>query len=300
MLTIVYQTFRRDCKIQWFLDSLRREVQGDWSGIRVVVVDYYKESREVWYCKCDDFVHVAPKPCVWQGPHRLTREDYFAASNARNTGLCYAPDGWIAYADDLSILMPGWLTRVREAMEGNYIALGAYKKVKEMVVEHGELKSCVEVESGIDSRWEHGSDDKAVTAAGSWMFGCSVAMPVEALLAVNGWPEDLCDGMGSEDYCTGIAMENNGYSFRYDRRMLTLESEEHHHIEKPLKRSDYGKSPHDKSHKALQIAMEAKSFTQSFGSIRELRQSILNGGSFPIPTEPSTEWFTGTPLKDLP
>jgi len=296
-LTVVYVTYRRDCHVEWFLDSLRHQLDGD--PLNVVIVDHYQKERD-WsypgYIK-----HVAPKPSVWQGPTRLTKEDYFAASNARNTGLCYAPDGWIAYVDDLSVLLPGWLKAVREAMAGNYIVLGAYKKVKQLNVVNGEVVSFEEFPAGVDSRWDRGKDDGPVIATGSWMFGCSCAMPVEALLACNGWPEHLCDGGGGEDYICGMAMAANGYPFRYDRRMLTYESEEHHHTEKPLKRSDYGVSPKDKSHKSLELAMELKEFVNfSHGSIRDLRAKILAGEPFPVPTMPDKEWFTGIPLGELP
>lgn len=299
MLTICYVTYRRDPILEWFFESLYREAKGDFRRINVIVVDHHQPIRTI-DCKEIPFKHVWTKPSVWQGPYRLTREEYFSASNARNTGLCHAPDGWIAYVDDLSVLMPGWLMAVCEAMAGNYIALGAYKKVKKLDVRDGLVRSCEEFPAGVDSRWPHGNDEGPVVAGGRWMYGCSVVMPVESLLTINGWPEDLCDGCGGEDYCCGIALANNGYPFRYDRRMLTYESEEHHHGEKPFKRADYGKSPEDKSHKALSIAEETKYFTQSFGSIRTLRQRILAGGDFPIPTEPSKEWFTGIPLGNLP
>lgn len=303
-LTIVYVTYRKEPAFCWFRDSLRRETKGDMTGIQVVVVDWWADLRNEGMP--DGFIGTKPKPSVWQGPHRLTREDFFTASSARNTGLCYAPDnpnGWIAYVDDLSVLMPGWLAAVRRAMAENYIVCGAYRKVRDMQVVNGLLTSCNEFPEGQDSRWLHGSDNDAVLGSGSWLYGCSCAMPVEALLKINGWPEDLCDGCGGEDYLAGMAMEKHGYTFRYDRRMLTYESEEHHHIEKPLKRADYGLSPNDKSHAALKQAIgmgEGYRFTQSFGDIGDLRAKILAGGEFPIPTKPTHEWFTGIPLGELP
>lgn len=302
MLTICYVTYRRQPCIEWFLESLSREVAANKmtkADIRLVIVDWHKDRHD--YGHLDDSVmHVTPKPSVWQGPHRLTREDYFSASNARNTGLCYAPDGWIAYVDDLSVLMPGWLAAVRRAMEGGYIACGAYQKVKDLNVYDGKVESFTELPNGRDSRWYNGSDNDAVIASGSQLYGCSCVMPVEALLKVNGWPEDLCDGTGSEDYITGMVLEKHGYEFRYERRMFTLEGEESAFFDKPLKRCDYGEHPKNKSHEILHLAGELTRFEQSFGDIRDLRATILAGGSFPIPTMPTHEWFTGIPLGELP
>ena len=152
---------RPEPQIQWFLDSIRNECGGDYTGINLIVIAFHADEpwKSVSVVECDgeklgdkliSYMVYQPKPCVWQGPHRLTKQDWFAASNARNTGLCYARDGWIAYVDDLSVLMPGWLNAVREAMAGNYIVLGAYKKVKNLVVENGVVRSCWEFAGGLD------------------------------------------------------------------------------------------------------------------------------------------------------
>lgn len=305
-LSIAYITCRRDPHIRWFIDSLRRQTVQMCKDIRIIVVDFFAdmgriEEKLLLSDLGTNWVWTAPKPCVWQGPHRLTKQDWFAASNARNTALCLAPDGWLVYVDDISVLMPGWLNAVQEAIAGNYIALGAYKKVRDLRVEKGEVISFFEHPAGVDSRWNFGKDNEAVPATGGMMFGCSVAMPVEALLTINGWPEDLCDGCGSEDYCCGLALQNNGYQFKYDRRMLTLESEELHHVEPAFRREDYGVSPNDKSHGILNIAMSSKNFPNSFGEggIRALRERVLKGEPFPVPGVPDREWYTKKLLSEL-
>lgn len=298
-LTVCYQTCRRESKIEWFLDSLRRECAGDLDAVKLVVVDFYANERShAGLCWDGPAVHVPPKPNVWQGPHRLTKEDYFAAANSRNTGLCHAPDGWIVYVDDLSVLMPGWLRCVRDAMHGHYIVFGSYKKVRNLVVRGGVAVSYDEFHGGIDSRWPQGADGP-VPCAGDWLYGCSFAAPVEALLTIGGLPE-ICDGLGFEDVITGIALQNAGYSFKYDRRMLTLESYEHHGHEKPFKRIDKGKSPNDKSHAVLNLARSSRHFQNYHpGGIRALREMVLAGEPFPICQIPAHDWYDGQPLSEL-
>lgn len=316
-LTICYITSRRDNRIEWFFDSLAEQVV---LQSRIIVVDRFAEEKgrgyEIFNKFASAFVvplhveyeekgnvpgkfftHVEPKPTVWQGVHRLTKEDWFATANARNTALCLCRTSYIAFVDDLSVLMPGWWESAHEAVAGNYIGCGAYKKVKNLVVKDGEPVGYVETPEGIDDRLRRVSEDVS-PCTGSWCYGCSVVAPVEWLLAVNGWPESLCDGLGSEDYCMGIALQNNGFPLQYDRRMLTLESEELHFAETPMKRSDFGVSPLDKSHSALNIALASKRFENTF-DIREMRQKVLNGEAFPIPKIPEHEWFTGTALRDL-
>ena len=307
-LTVAYVTSRKEPHFEWFWESLWKQAQAELEDhtVELVVVDFHHDTRqkpleELFISARSKVRFVAPKPTVWQGPHRLTKEDWFAPSNARNTALCLAPDGWIVYVDDLSVLMPGWLNAVKQAMAGNYIVMGAYKKVKKLVVDKGDVVSYEETLAGIDTRWRSGRDDEPVPAGGEWMYGCSVAMPVEALCAIGGWPE-ICDGLGSEDYCCGIVLKNSGYTFKYDRRMLTLESEEHHHLEPAMKRSDYGVSPQDKSHAVLNICMDPKmTFFDNYieGGMCELRKKILAGEPFPVLGNPQHEWFSGKSLGDL-
>jgi hypothetical protein len=298
-VTVCYITNRLDPKIHWFLDSLRLQIKPE-DEVNVIVVDFYAEDRPLQFDGTLKVLHVTPKPNVWQGKHRLTKDHWFAASNARNTGLCLCHTDWIAYVDDLSVLWPSWLDSVRQSYEKNYIALGAYKKVKSLVVENGYIISFDAFPQGTDSRLKHGGE--VISCGGDWLYGCSLAGPTEAFLTVNGWPETH-DGMGFEDSCMGICIGNtNKFSFRYDKRMLTLESEDHHGgKDYQFKHTDFGISPKDKSHALLNIAKASKWFPNYFepDGIRGLRDRVLRGEPFPIQQNPRHEFFTGRPLTEL-
>lgn len=312
MLTIAYLTNRKEPHIEWFFRSLRRECKGHCADTKVIVVDFWCNHRPAGFVN-EGVIHVPPKPTVWQGHHKLTKDNWFAASNARNTALCLAPDGWIAHVDDLSVLMPGWLSCVREAMNNNYIACGSYRKVNKLIVEEdgsvpnwapvvGQDKAGKTIEIGLDTRFPQVKQD-LTPHTGGWLYGCSLAAPVEALLSINGWPEDLCDGMGYEDVYTGIVLHNAGFRLMYDRRMMTLESEEGH---RPTRddatfiRRDPGVSPNDKSHAALAVAQSSTRFENvSVGNIRDLRARLLRGDPFPPRTEPAYEWFSKQHLSLL-
>jgi glycosyltransferase involved in cell wall biosynthesis len=315
VLTIGYITNRKENHFDWFIDSLALQIQpGD--KIAVVAVDAHAEHTVLIPSGVEEIrelIYAPPKPNLWQGKHRLTKENWFAASNARNTALCYALDGWIAYVDDLSVLMPGWLDGVRRAMRDNYIMLGSYRKVKNLSVDNGVVKSFDDYPQGHDNRWGQSSGD-LYSCGGNWLYGCSCAMPVQALLDINGWPEALCDGLGFEDVCCGIALGNTGkYSFRYDRCSITLESEEDHHKEPAFRREDWhfeggvpklgGNGHDDKSHAALNTAMQSKYFPQYFGDgfedIASLRKYILGGGQFPVRHHPDRDWYAKLLLSEL-
>lgn len=307
-LTIAYFTSRIEPRLYWFKDSLDRETRGNYDGIKVIVVDFWATSRdEIFRSQLPPgAIHVPPKPCVWQGPHRLTKEDYFAASNARNTAICLAPDGYIAFVDDLSVLLPGWLAAVRRAIAGGYIALGAYKKMRNLVVRNGDVESYEEFAGGVDSRWNKGDDMKPVSVGGAWMFGCSLAAPVEAFLQIEGFSE-LADSIGGEDYSAGMMLERIGHKMYYDRSLLTYESEEDHaqlpvfRREDPCRGDPNAKPRDDMSHAMLKVlsGFSHPGYWEP-GGIRALRKSILAGGEFPIPRHPEHRWFDGVPLRDLP
>lgn len=305
--------------MEWFFDSLAPQVKSE-EALDIIVIDFWLQAVDDW--TQDDaeqrrkLIHekfasagfgqqvrlvTSPgKPNVWNGPHRLTKANWWAASSSRNTGLCLCRSDFIAYIDDLSVLAPTWLEAVRRSMSHNYIACGSYKKVRNIVVEKGKIVSCEEFAGGMDSRLR--LQGEVISVGGDHMYGCSVAGPVEAFLCVNGWPEAF-DGLSFEDVCMGICIGNtNRFSFRYDKTMQSYESEEDHYKEKAFIRSDYGVSPKDKSHAALGIAKQSKWFPNYFdgGGIRELRDRVLRGEAFPIQKNPQHEWFTGRPLADLP
>lgn len=329
-LTVAYITFRREPMIDWFWRSIERELMGNLSDVSIVVVDYYASERAVsslpeWVYsapmvpvkpgeKPNAFITIIPpKPCVWNGPYRLTKKEYFAAASARNTALCYAPDGFVAFCDDLSVLTPGWLKAVKEAMAGDYIACGAYRKVLNLeMLSNGEV-TFENYPQGWDHRWATGSN-KPVPCYPNWHYGCSIAGPVSAYLKINGFPEE-CDslGLGMEDQHAGIALANTGHKLMYDRRMLTLESEERHHNQTKMLRLDKKPGgvveiqpgvthPNEKGHHLVHRLRGATRFENDFTpfpDLAALRQHVLNGGAFPIMKTPDKDWFDQQPLSEL-
>ncbi len=299
-ISIAYVTSRKEPQIKWFFDSLALQAKLR-DRIQIIVVgpdDFRLRERKQFQGLFRGFnVRFSePKPSVWQGPHRLTKEDWFAASNARNTALCLAPDGYLAYVDDLSVLQPGWLDAVKEHAVAGRFGFGAYHKVKHLVVENGMVKSFENYR--LDNRWNE-TQSIITPCSGRWLFGCSVCGPVEAFLTVGGWPE-FCDGLGFEDCILGHALENHGFPMVYDKRMMTFESEEHHAIEPAFKRSDFGVSPNDKSHSALHIGQQSRYFENYYlGGIRKMREEVLAGKPFPIVNNPQHCWYSGKKLSDL-
>lgn len=311
MITICYMTNRLQPLLEWFLDSWNNQCGGKYDGTKLVIVDFHAENekRKEWdylFRRILDgggqVTHTTPKPTVWQGKYRLTKQDYFAASNARNTALCLAPDGHIVYVDDLSVAMPGWWDAVLEASKKHdTITCGAYAKMRQMIVEYGKLVSYVDYPQGQDFRVRDCKvKDGASPCPPAWNFGCSLCGPVEAYLSINGWPE-ACDGLSYEDCITGIALANRGWKFEFNPKMMTVESDEHHSLNRPFMRWDKGVSPNDKSHAMLRTWSRASFFDNYFGEegIRGLRKRVLAGDQFPIVGIPEHDWYDGMPLREM-
>lgn len=316
LLSLGYLTSRKDPKIEWFFRSLKREFRGDYTGLQLIIVDFHaeEEGRKEFMvnmaASCmgaaanpDWFVHVTPKPTVWQGKHKKTRDHHFAASNARNTVFAHAKNDFVACVDDLSVLLPGWIDNAMHASHHGYVALGAYKKVMELDVDYDGNISCKEHASGIDSRWNLGRASGIVEAEGTWMFGCSFALPIEFVLKVNGFDE-ICDGTGFEDVEFGCRLQRSGCKFFYNRNMCTYESEEGHSWEGNTKFVRQSKMTtcglmSDWWIKNNRIDSKETWTCGNKFDLRQLRESVLKGEAFPIPEEPTHDWRDGKPLGEI-
>ena len=292
-LTIIQITARDEPEIGWFLDSLIPQINGP---VRVIVV-----STKATHAKTNLFKIISPKPNVWQGACRLTREDWWGISNARNTGLCLCKTEWIAFLDDRCVVAPAWISAVEDAMKGNYVLCGPYQKRTGMTVENGVIKHAGII-TGEDSRLAYIRQHwKALSnpypCGGEWTFGATLALPTEWALAVNGF-EELCDGLGSEDTLFGTMLANNGYPIKYDTRFGVVEDRTPERSGPVMRRTDKGVSPNDKSHKILEVWKGAKR-TKHQWDLRQVRADVLAGKPFPIPTGPETDWYDGQPLSEM-
>lgn len=302
-INIAYMTSRREPMAQWFFDSLHRECQGDYTGIKLIMVDFWANypGRRATVAPLfhHPVTHVPPKPTVWQGEFRLTSKDWFAAANARNTALCLSEDGYIVYVDDLSVLVPGWLREVRTAVANNYVACGVYEKVVGLEVAEGIIQGYREFPPGKDTRLSRVFGATPIPCQGQWLYGASVAIPTGALFAINGWDE-ACDatGLGSEDYICGMMLEKAGATMRLCPGMKTLESEELHHVGVAMER----RHPCNElaGHRILGMVAKGRHTAPNYANMRELRQLVLfENQPFPVEQIPQHHWLTGQPLSEL-
>ena len=306
-LTIAYLTSRESSKIEWFFDSLAKQLSyGD--EIHFIVVDglLNDERMRDFQSKFNVSVpkdvtatyrHVLPKPTIWQGKHRITKVDWWAKSNAHNTAIILCETDFIAFLDDRSILTSEWLNCVKEAMTSTYAVCGSYEKRSGMIVERGEIKFLGEC-LGVDIRSQFG---KPVPTS-DW-YGGSCALPLEWCLAVNGYSEDLCDGLGSEDSMFGRTMIHSGFPMKFDSRMRIIEDRTpgpayEGALKRADKRVDLGRRA--KSWGIVK-AFHLKTSSQNSFDIRHHRARVRNGEDLQsiMPSASHFDWYDGQPVSEM-
>ena len=302
-LTVVYITARAEPKVEWFLDSLARQVKFE-DDIRPIIVDLYE--RPIPNAKRDYFhsfplLKVVPiKPNIYQGKHRLFKEDWWAISTARNTGICLCETEWIAFCDDRCVLSAYWLDAVRAAQNHGYALAGSYEKWYGLQVVDG----CI---VGAEKCTTKDHRDNGIAGPrkipGQWWFGCTSALPVEWALKINGFAESA-DSLGLEDNIFGTMLQANGYPICFDNRMKIIEDRTPYACEGLPKRTDKGVSPNDRSHDLLNRLKDLKRAKHSFEpefdyDLRDVRNIVQSGGKFPIPTGPTKDWYDGQPWNEM-
>lgn len=296
-LTICYITSRKDHYFDdWFVPSLLSQMKAE-DTCEIALVDLMCGNLSQGWVHPGKIhtIHTPPKPTVWQGKHRITSKDWWAASNARNTGICLCKTEWIAFCDDRCALTPTWLSAVKRAMEHNYAVAGSYEKVHNLVVENGLVKSYEDKKDGKDVRL---SQVKGPTRChGHWWFGCTNALPLEWALQQNGY-EELCDGLSAEDTLFGVMLENNHRPIYYDPAMKIIEDRTPGIADQQMRRTDKGVSPKDKSH-AARYRFEKNLVCEHEPNLRQIRRDVLSGKPFPVPAGPTKDWYDGQLISEM-
>lgn len=336
-MTIAYITSRIDPRFAWFARTLARELRCTpelpRDELQVLVIDarLWREgdARRAELAEAVGgrfaFEHHPPKPSVWQGPTRLPKQDWFCAGGARNTALALAWGTLVAFVDDLSALSPGWLRAHLQAARAGYALAGLTPRYED-----------VQVDEGGGVRWRAlGRPDsrtfagETIAASGAHLYGSNFSVPLAGALAVNG-VDEICEGIGGEDYDFGLRLERAGIPIRISHACDTIEDLGAHHGE-ALKLAERGEHvrainqwwglahPEARDYRRAEdgwAGIEGQRASDAIAArlrrdqdrvwtlgnafkLRDLRGRVLAGQPFPIPTEPARWWVDGCPLAEM-
>ncbi len=169
--SLIYTTARAEPRLDWTIDGLEAQaIPGD--EIQLIVIDALNRAPETIGYRTigaiTDLVSTAPKPSPWQGPQRIARRDFWAASSARNTGIVLAGSDYIAFLDDRCRLGPRWLAEIRKGAGARASVLcGAYDKLdgSTLIPDH-RMKFRPKGQRG---------------CSGGWLYGGNFALPISWL-----------------------------------------------------------------------------------------------------------------------
>lgn len=312
--TLAFITGRKQDEWEWLRDSFLREIDR-WGLVVspdvIVVNPHYPYEQPLFIGSAplgENQVKTRPKPNIWQGDYRVTKADWWANSNARNTAICLCKTDWICFFDDRCVLMPGYLDALEAAMDGGYAMAGAYEKRTGMTVENGAIRHGGII-TGKDGREEHCQLNKLATplpCGADWLFGANFALPLEWALECNGVPE-IADGLGFEDVLFGCLIFNNGHPIKYDPRAKVVQDRTPELCGPVYRKEDKGrgKGPQEdeKAWKLLKMFKNSKQAKHTPGftfDIRRVRKDVLEGKPFPKPPKVEyKDFYDGQPIKEF-
>lgn len=292
-VSVVYITGRLQPHLEWLIDGIEDQAEpGD--AIELIVVDARGRPAEAIGFRpipaIRRVVATPPKPCPWQGPQRVTPLDWWAVSNARNTGIALCQSDHVVFLDDRCRIGPAWLDVVRRSIATRSSVLaGAYDKLEV----DGQGGTRVSVDHRVKIHPGGLAD-----CGGGWLYGCAVAMPLEWALEVNGFEEGV-DSLSGEDYLFGMMLGNRGRRVDFEPR-LHVSQDRTDGADHGMRRTDKGSPPADKSHAALE-RFGRLCRTEFTPDLRDLRGRIAAGGGFPDVDRGRrhVDWFDGQPIEDM-
>lgn len=220
----------------------------------------------------------------------MTSIEWWALSNARNTGIALCQSDYVVFLDDRCRLGPRWLEAARRASIARCsVVAGTYDK-REVDGRGGSRIS-------VDHRLlAHPSG--LIGCGGGWLYGCAIAAPLEWLLDVNGF-EEGCDSLSGEDYILGLMLGNREHRVDFDS-LLLVHQDRMDGANHGFRRTDKGTSPLDKSHAALE-RFGRRTRTEFTPDLRKMRADLASGGKFPEVDHgvDHLDWYDGQPIRDM-
>lgn len=228
-LSIIYATSRKEPMFEWFVEYICKEYNNNVTD-EIIFVDvflYFDENRREHLSNIVNnrfkYIHLEPKPCMWYGPHKKTKTNFFDASSTRNSGLIACSGEHVVFIDDLSIPTPGWISYHKKAAEDEVVLAGLYDKVYDLKIENNLVVGYRQQDSIIDGRVNY-TDNDYVPIGGGWCFTGNLSVPYKLIEKINGFDE-IYARHGTEDCDFGVRLENAGAKIFLEKKCKVFEDQ---------------------------------------------------------------------------
>jgi glycosyltransferase involved in cell wall biosynthesis len=235
------------------LDSLEQQVFRDFEYI---VVDglYDKRKDEVQKLfKGYSFPIVYVKDKSWFHSEEENVNTRPGPSSARNTGIIHARGELLVFHDDNTWLPPNWLSRHIQAFNLGFDGMAGLSHGTHELSFIDKCPSCakpkqqtIQLEGlNLTKDYREGYDrDKFVVLDKDtgkiietynilpigWLYSCNMSIRTEAILNINGFPEEFCGQMGSEDSFASVCLQRLGAKLVLDKKSYVIHISDEHHI----------------------------------------------------------------------
>jgi len=159
--------------------------------------------------------------------------------SARNTGVIHARGKLIVWHDDNTWLPPDWLSRHVQAFKLDFdgmagLSYGSWAKPHKMSTFSDLIKDHREDYNGnkipiIDEKTHEITYQYNMLPTG-WLYGSNMSIRTEYILKINGFPEEFCGQMGSEDCFTAICLQRAGAKLVLDKKCFVIHFSDEHHV----------------------------------------------------------------------
>lgn len=258
-------TIRPEPRWRLLLDSMAKQTFRDFEYI--ICDGLYDQRKDEVKKILKDYsfpiIYVKDKPWYHNEEEQVGKRP--GLSSARNTGVIHARGELMCWHDDNTWLPPEWLSRhvklfnagfdgVAGLSHGTYNSKGLEQyrgfylvngkptadsrcipcQVENKKCDHvekvGELTLIKDYRKDYDRNPIVVGDETYNLLPVGWLYGCNMSIRMKTILEINGFPEEFCGQMGSEDSFTTICLQRARAKLLLDKNSYVIHISDEHHL----------------------------------------------------------------------
>ena len=270
-VSVIMCTIRLVPRFKMMLDSLEMQKFKDFEYIIVDGLYDQRKAEVEKILKDYSFPIIYIKDKPWFRSEQVQSGKCPGIASARNTGVIHARGALLLIHDDNSLLPPDWIERHVKAFKTGfdgmaglqhrlYSVRGLEKYGEHYFVDgkcpdgrcipcHVQDKSCSHVEKRgnctfiKDYRGDYGKAEIIAPDYDTgqhieynilpvgWLYCCNASVRTEYILKINGFPEEFCGEMGSEDSFVAVCLQRVNAKLVLDKKSYIIHYSDENHVD---------------------------------------------------------------------